>query len=484
MAVSAGHPAAIAAATTIAKAGGNAVDAAVAAAFALAVVLPDACGLGGDALLTIRTGDGQATSFNGVGTAPAGLQLPLPGDGAKLATVPGFVAGLADAHARFGTLGWDQLIAPAVDLAVTGTEVSQSLADGVADHADRLRRGGGENWPWLGDRPPATGAVVRQPGLADALLLIAQHGTEGFATGPVAAAITRAAAREGGTLTETDLAAHRTVVLEPVSVRFGDATILLQPPSSQAILLGVALAALEGRASTGGAAAVHDAVEAIVGAFAYRDRVLTDPPEALLERGRSMVVPERGGERVGPAGYNHTTGVCTADAGGVVVSMLISVFDDFGCATVVPEYGFLLNDRLLGAASDPESPNAAAPGRRPVHTLAPIVVKRAGSALALATPGADGQVQVLLQLLRDVIEQGSDLSSALDAPRWRSVGAQLAVESTYPQDLTSDLEALGHSIDRRDFGDGLFGAACAAEAKGGQVSAWADPRRMVACAAV
>ena len=484
MAVSAGHPAAVAAATAIAKAGGNAVDAAVAAAFLLAVVLPDACGLGGDALLTIRTGDGQATSFNGVGTAPARLELPLPGDGARLATVPGFVAGLADAQARFGGLEWDELIAPAVDLAVTGTEVTKSLADGIAGHADRLRRGGGENWPWLGDRPPALGTVVHQPGLADALLLIARHGAEGFSTGPVAAAIARAAAREGGTLSATDVAAHRTVIVRPVAVRFGHATILLQPPSSQAILLGVALAALEGRPATRGAGAVHDAVEAIVGAFAYRDRVLTDQPEALLQRGRTMVLPERGGERVGPAGYNHTTGVCTAGADGTVVSMLISVFDDFGCATVVPEYGFLLNDRLLGAASDPESPNAAAPGRRPVHTLAPIVVERAGSTLALATPGADGQVQVLLQLLRAVIEQGSDLSSALDAPRWRSVGGQLAVESTYPQELTAELEARGHSVDRRDFGDGLFGAACAAEAADGQVSAWADPRRMVACAAV
>ena len=158
IAVSAGHPAAVAAATAIAKAGGNAVDAAVAAAFVLAVALPDACGLGGDALLTIRTGDGRATSFNGVGTAPAQLELPLPGDGAKLATVPGFVAGLADAHARFGRLEWDQLIAPAVDLAVTGTEVSQSLAEGIAGHADRLRRGGGEDWPWLGGRPAGSGS--------------------------------------------------------------------------------------------------------------------------------------------------------------------------------------------------------------------------------------------------------------------------------------------------------------------------------------
>lgn len=394
------------------------------------------------------------------------------------------MAGLADAHAQFGRLEWDQLIAPAVDLAVTGIEVSQSLAEGIAGHVDRLRRGGGDSWPWLGNRPPAPGAVVHQPGLADALLLIAQHGADGFSTGPVAAAIGRAAAREGGALTATDLAEHRTVISQPIRVGFGDATLLLQPPSSQAILLGVAVAALEGRATTGGVMAVHDAVEAIVGAFAFRDRVLTDPPEALLELGRTMVLPERGGGRVGPAGYNHTTGVCAADADDVVVSMLISVFDDFGCATVVPEYGFLLNDRLLGAASDPESPNAAAPGRRPVHTLSPIVVERAGSALALATPGADGQVQVLLQLLREVIEQGADLGSALEAPRWRSVGEQLAVESTYPQDLTAELEALGHSVDRRAFGDGLFGAACAAEAAYGQVSAWADPRRMVACAAV
>ena len=127
-----------------------------------------------------------------------GLELPLPSDGAKLATVPGFVAGLADAHAQFGRLEWDQLIAPAVDLAVVGVEVSQSLAEGIAGRVDRLRRGGGDSWPWLGDRPPAPGAVVHQPGLADALLLIAQHGADGFSTGPVAAAIGRAAARGAG----------------------------------------------------------------------------------------------------------------------------------------------------------------------------------------------------------------------------------------------------------------------------------------------
>ena len=150
--------------------------------------------------------------------------------------------------------------------------------------------------------------------------------------------------------------------------------------------------------------------------------------------------------------------------------MLISVFDDFGCATVVPEYGSCSTTGCW-APSDPESPTRPPPGRS-VHTLSPIVVERAGTALALATPVADGQVQVLLQLLREVIEQGADLGSALEAPRWRSVGEQLAVESTYPQDLTAELEVLGHSVDRRAFGDGLFGAACAAEAAYEQVSAW------------
>ncbi len=405
LAAAAGHPIAAEAATAVADAGGNAVDAAVAAAFVLSVALPDACGLGGDALLTVHAPGRDPVSFNGVGAAPAELRLPLPGDGAQLASVPGFVHGLADAHAQFGAMRWSDLLAPAIALAHDGVELTAAMADRLEHHRSRLERGGGADWPWLSGH-----AVVRQPRLAEALGRISDEGPAGFSVGPIAAAMQHAAAREGGRLSAADLAAHRTTVAGPIRTALGESTVLMQPPTSQALLLGVALAALERREAADEAARAHDAIEAIIAAFELRDEIVCTPAVDLIARGRSIDLPEHGGTRAGPGGYNHTTAVCTAGGDGLVVSMLISVFDDFGCATLVPEFGFLLNDRLLGASADPQSPNAPAAGRKPVHTLSPILVEHGDAVRALATPGADGQVQVLLQLLRATIEEGAALA--------------------------------------------------------------------------
>jgi len=142
LALAAGHPLAVQAGLRVGAEGGNAVDAAVAAAFALTVVLPAACGLGGDALLIVRSADGDLVAFNGVGRAPAGLAGPLPPDGAGTAAVPGLVAGLADAHARCGRLPFDRVVAPAVDLAARGVPVSANTADGLVASRARLERGG------------------------------------------------------------------------------------------------------------------------------------------------------------------------------------------------------------------------------------------------------------------------------------------------------------------------------------------------------
>ncbi len=480
LALAAGHPLAVQAGLRVGAEGGNAVDAAVAAAFALTVVLPAACGLGGDALLIVRTADGDLVAFNGVGRAPAGLAGPLPPDGAGTAAVPGLVAGLADAHAHCGRLPFDRVVAPAVDLAARGVPVSANTADGLVASRARLERGGAAASPWFADGEPVLrGRPVVQPALADALAAIAEHGAPVFYSRALAEAVAGAVQRDGGAMTVADLAAHETVIREPVSVAYRDAAVHVQPPSSQAILLAMALAALDREPAAPGAVGAHRAVEAIVAAFARRDEVTSTPEDELLQSAAELELPERASGRVVARAYNHTTAVTAAEPGGLAVSMLISVFDPFGCGTYVPEGGFFLNDRMLGFSRDPDSPNAPAPGKRPVHTLSPALFERDGRAVAIATPGADGQVQVLLQLLQALVDEDEDPAVALERGRWRAVAGRLQLEDDLVGTLGPELAALGHAVDVTSTGDGLFGSVCIAQAdpEAGVATAWADARR-------
>jgi gamma-glutamyltranspeptidase/glutathione hydrolase len=459
------------------RAGGGAVDAAAAAAAALAVVLPDACGLGGDAMLLVRSEDGSVTAFNGSGAAPAGLVPPVLPDGAASAAVPGAVSAWVQAHRRFGRLGLSTVLAPAIALARDGFPVSELLLGVVAAQRRRLERGA-PSWPLL-DRSLRPGSLFRQPELARTLTSIAEHGAEAFYSGPVADAIERTVAAEGGSLTAADLAAHETVVRAPVTVSHRGARLWLQPPVSQALLAAIVLAELERRGPAGPAAAVHVAVEAVEAAFAHRDEIAAPGAEARLLSLALEIDDQRASRRGGPKAYAHTTAVTTADAGGTVVSQLVSVFDDFGCASLVPHGGFMLNDRLTGFAADPSSPNAAAPSKRPVHTLSPALFDAGGGPVALATPGADGQVQVLVQVIESVLGQGIPIPETLDAPRWRSVEGRVALEAGFDRRLAESLARRGHEVTWLPAGDSLFGACALAgfDVATGTAFAAADPRR-------
>jgi gamma-glutamyltranspeptidase/glutathione hydrolase len=198
-----------------------------------------------------------------------------------------------------------------------------------------------------------------------------------------------------------------------------------------------------------------------------------------MELADAIPIGERASRADHAQGYNHTTSVTTADREGNVVSMLISVFDSFGCATWVPEGGFFLNDRLLSFSRDPASPNAAAGGKRPVHTLSPAMVVDGGRVLAVSTPSADGQVQALLQVLLAHLDEGLELGEACDRPRWRVVGDLLRVEDDLEPGLAEGLAALGHAVVASPARDSQLGSVCAAEHDGatGLVAGWADPRR-------
>jgi gamma-glutamyltranspeptidase/glutathione hydrolase len=288
---------------------------------------------------------------------------------------------------------------------------------------------------------------------------------------------------DGGRLAPDDLAAHRTLVADPVSVPWQDGTMHVQPPSSQGVLLALALDAVQRRlpaevtALLEGPAREHVLVEVTQAAFASRDRC-ADPAAVLASE--VVVDPDRASRRGGPRAYLHTAGVAAVDAEGMVVSSLVSVFDDFGAGTFVPRFGFALNNRAGGFTAGANRPR---PSAFPVHTLAPALHVGPGGALGLATPGADGQVQTLLQVLARRRYDGVPLAEAVSAPRWRGEDGALLVEADHP--AADDLRARGHDVVPLRPGDDRFGAVVAVSAApGGSTSAVADWRRRTTAAAL
>lgn len=460
-AVSAAHPLAVAAGTRLLTEGGSAVDALVAAQAVLAVVSPDACGLGGDGLALVREPGGRVTAVNGAGRAAAGA-AGAAGTGGLAVTVPGLVDAWGELHGRWGRLGMDRVLAPAVALAEEGARVDADLARARAAQDARLREGGAQDWALMRLGP---GERHVQPALAATLRAVAEKGRAAFYEGALASAIARAVRAAGGAVTEADLAPPASEVGEPLSLSFGGATVHVQPPASQGILLLLGLHGFQARGFGADGALDHLGVELTQAAFSLRE----DAAEglALLPRLPS-IDPERAERRGGPRAYLHTAGVAASDADGLVASSLVSVFDDFGSAVFVPEGGFTLNNRAAGFTV---GANAFRPGARPVHTLAPALVTRGEEVVALSTPGADGQVQTLLQVILSWLVGGRDLAEAVAAPRWRSEDGRLLVERGHP--ARDDLAARGHEVVDTDRGDVRFGAVTAAGLWEG--SPWALP---------
>lgn len=466
-AVAAAHPLAVGAAVALLDRGGGAVDAAIAAQAVLAVVIPDACGLGGDGLALVAEPSGRVTAVHGAGRSPAAGVLS--NDGGASVTVPGVAGAWAELSARWGRVPLADALAPAAGLARRGVVVGDQLAQAVVAQRARLVHGGAGDWviarAGAGDR-------VVQSALAEVLEAIGRDGPGAFYRGEVAAAVARAAQADGGALAPADLAAHRTLVGDPVAVDWDGGTAYVQPPPSQGVLLARALRWLEREGPVAVADLDHVLAEVTEAVFGLRDRA-GDGAALLAEE--LAVDRERAARRGGPRAYLHTAGVAAADADGLVVSSLVSVFDDFGSAVFVPEGGFVLNNRAGGFTAGANAPRA---GAHPVHTLAPAVVRRGGDVLALATPGADGQVQTLLQVLAGLRWRGRTVPQAIDAPRWRSEGGRLFVEAAHPG--AAAMAARGHDVVTLPDGDDRVGGVVAAGWSAGTPFTAGDWRRTVA----
>lgn len=465
LSASTGHRLATEAALSVGVGGGNAVDAAIAAQAIICVTLPQSAGLGGDGLALVGMPD-ETVAFNGTGLSPADWPDPDMSRVGNHVTVPGLVKSWFAMQERFGSLPIGDLLAPAIQLCRQGIPVDDYLMTAIDSQRDRIVATSPDD-PILSLQ---AGGVWRQPALGDLLEEISRSGPEAFYSGECAQAIQRAVAQHGGALSAADLKAHDTEVTVPLSVPWHGGVVDVQPPSSQGILLGAALAWLDGRQEYLPAESFDHALVELTGAvFEWRDDCSLGAE--LLDR-KVCIEMRRATPRSGPRAYLHTAGVATADRDGTVVSSLLSIFDDFGSAIWVPEVGVRLNNRGGGFTA---GRNTARPASRPVHTLAPSLVRSSsGARFALATPGADGQVQTLLQVLANR-RRGYSLQEAIDGPRWRSQDGYLVLPEEHP--AVGDLADRQHRMQLTESSSELYGAVVCAGIEGDDLFAVADWRR-------
>src|SRR6266568_1822217 len=454
-----GHPLASAVGRDIIKEGGNAIDAAVAVAFALEVVLPEAGNIGGGGFIVFRDTTGRVRALDYRETAPADASRDMYLDSAGHVTersltghlasgVPGSVAGMYEAWKKYGRRPWATLIAPAIRLA------EGHMLDGVRSRdleadADRLRLFPASARQFLvdGHAPPA-GTMFRQPDLARTLRLIADSGPDVFYRGQIADSIVAEMQRGHGLITKDDLAGYRAKWRAPIQVTYRGYTVYSMPPaSSGGVTMGEILNILEGYDTLppfGSAGYVHLETEAMRRAFIDRNRWLGDPDfvdmplERLLSKSyaaqlRAEIDPRRATPTppfaAGGDESQETTHYSVVDADGNAASVTTTLNGGFGSAVTVQGAGFLLNNEMEDFAAAPGQPNqyglvqgeanAIAPKKRMLSAMTPsIVLDRDGKLfMVVGTPGGPTIINSVYQVIVNVVDHGMSLAEAVGAPR-------------------------------------------------------------------
>ena len=473
------------------RAGGSAVDAAVAADAVMGVVEPTATGVGGDVMAVVATATGVAV-LNGSGrsarrTDPASVPDNghgfVPSVGGCAVTVPGAVAGWEALHRRFGRLSWPSLFEAAISAATNGAEVGATgsrLWHGARGRLDAA----GEALYFPAGAAPSAGDRWRNPALAATLERIATEGPDAIYRGPLASAAAGAAVAAGGWLHIDDLASHRSQWVEPLRARLDGHELITAPPPCQGAVVALAAESVHERdllgATSGdaGVAAAGAMAKALDRAFAVALECVADPAEATVPdygelRARLAGARRRGPMPLGPG--TVFTVVTTADQTVVLTS---SVCDRFGSGVAVPEGGFVLQSRGRGFSTDPSHRNAVAPAKRPYHTIVPTLVLNAGRPmLAMGVVGGIMQPQGQLQILHRVLG-GADLAAAVDAGRFRLLGdGQVTTEASLEPTWRGAVSDAGYEIVDAADAIGGFGSAQVAMDADGELSAASDPRR-------
>jgi gamma-glutamyltranspeptidase/glutathione hydrolase len=517
------------------RAGGHAVDAAIAANAALGVVMPNACGLGGDAFWLIweaggdAGGTGRQLALNGSGRSPSGTDAArlrreglevMPTRGPRSVTIPGAVRSWGDAHRRFGRLPVATLLAPAVELAAGGFPAWPELIDAIEGTAGHVRDALGSDAAFFEVYRPRgrawrPGELVRLPALAGTLEALAADGFDAFYEGRIGERQARLLADLGAACGPADFRDHTSTWGDPIETSYRGVRLTTHPPNSSGVVALELLNILERFEAPPGAFeanGLHDAIwahlaiEAAKLAMADRDAHLTDPEavdvpvERLLDKAHAanvaaLIDPQRASvprAATNPPG-GGTAYLATVDGDGNAVSLIQSNYLGFGSGVVDPETGVHYQNRGSYFSLDPDHPNVLAPGKRTLHTLMPCMLFRDGQAgpwIVVGSMGGDAQPQIHAEFVSDVVDGGLDIGQAVAAPRW-SVEPRfhfdpprtVAIESGFDEDFTDALAGLGHPLVSVGAFEAGIGHQHAIElvdggpaAPGGSVAAVTDPR--------
>jgi gamma-glutamyltranspeptidase len=530
-AVVAPHHLATAAGSVILRAGGSAVDAAIATNAVLGVVMPSGCGLGGDAFWLIwDAATGQQLALNGSGRAPAWASASamrdagmarIPLMGPLAITVPGAVRSWSEAHRRFGRLSPATILAPAIELARDGFPAWDGFIDAVERTAGFVMEAIGADAGFYAvfraqGRPWHPGERVRLPALAATLAALASDGFDSFYDGDLGVRQARGLAAAGSSITASDLAAHTSDWGTPISIEYRGVRVTTHPPNSSGVVALELLSILgefeapppdafgpDGVRDPGW---VHLGIEAAKLAMADRDAYLTDPAfrevpvsrltdpaharalAALIDPRRAAVPPPV----TNPPG-GGTVYLAAVDGLGNAVSLIESNYLGFGSGVVDPGTGIHYQNRGSYFSLDPSHPNVLEPGKRTLHTLLPGMLFRAGHAgpwVVAGSMGGDAQPQIHAQLVSALVDGGVDIRTAIAAPRWYVEPAEhfappvdVWLEPRHRRGVAEALEGLGHPVRTAEPFDSNLGHEHAIElvdggpsASDGSVAAATDPR--------
>ena len=490
------QPLATQVAIDILKAGGSAVDAAIAANAMLGLVEPTGCGIGGDLFAIVWDAErGELAGLNASGRAPALMTIDyfrereldkIPIFGPLPVSVPGAVDGWFELHGRYGRLPMGEILAPAIRYAKDGFPVSEVIAHYMKRNESRISEYPNFRETFMPDgRVPAKGEVFRNPRLAATYEKIAAGGRKVFYEGEIARAIDSFMTEQGGLLRFGDLAKHRSEWIAPVSTNYRGYDVHELPPNGQGIAALQMLNILEGfdiaSMGFGSAEYLHVLVEAKKLAYADRARYYADmdfadvPVDKLISKAyaaekRAQISPQRAARTDAPgapAGHGDTIYLTVADADGNMVSLIQSNYVGMGSGMIPGELGFVLQDRAALFSLDPDHANALEPGKRPFHTIIPAFVTKDGKPwLSFGVMGGAMQPQGHVQVLVNMIDFGMNLQEAGDAARVRHAGSSqptgevmtdggvVHLENGFSAAVRRDLEALGHVLGASD---GSFG---------------------------
>ena len=481
--VATSQPLATAAGLEMLMLGGNAADAAVAAAASLNVTEPTSTGIGGDMFALYFDADTQqVTALNGSGRAPAALDLAqlardgitdeLPPFHAHTVTVPGACAGWFDLLEKHGSLSMADILVPAIRLASDGFPVAPLTSWFWKRGAGRqLQSAPNGRELTLDGRGPEPGEIFRNPGLARTLSAIAEGGRQAFYEGEIAAAIVAVLKQVGGRMAESDLAEHVSTWETPISADYRGLRVYECPPNGQGLAALLALNILDGfdlaPLASLSTERTHLVIEALRLAFADARWHVADPAfnniplDQLLSKGyastRRNLIDTHHATRTThhgtPVSSSDTVYLSVVDQWGNACSFINSNYMGFGTGIVPKGWGFTLQNRGHNFSLDPNHPNALAPRKRPYHTIIPAMVTRESDGSLYASYGVMGgfmQPQGHVQVLSALVDDGLDSQSALDLPRFcidaDESSGRVAIEEGMPDETIAGLEKLGHPI--------------------------------------